>query len=61
MYEMINFSLLPLTNHEFFWIELGVESLKITLQLIKSFFGFGALSNYDQKLEYVLSNGNIAF
>ena len=51
MYKMINFFLLPLNNQEPLWVELGVESTKITLQLIRSFFGFEALSNFDQKLE----------
>ena len=50
MYEMVNFLLLPWNNQEPFWIELGVENWKITWQLIRSFVGFGALSNYDQKL-----------
>ena len=51
MYEMVNFYLLSLNNQEPFWIELRVESTKITLQLIRSFFDFKALSNYDQKLK----------
>ena len=52
MYEMVSFFLLPLNNQKPFWIELGIKSLKITLQLIRSFFAVETLSNCDQKSEY---------